>query len=63
MATQRRAENELRPVQFELDYILHPEGSVLISMGGHESPVQRDGGGAFAGLAAPLVAAPRLGDG
>ena len=33
MATQRRAENELRPVQFELDYILHPEGSVLISMG------------------------------
>lgn len=33
MAAQRRAENELRPVQFELDYIRHPEGSVLISMG------------------------------
>ena len=34
MATPKRAENELRPVKFELDYILHPEGSVLISMGG-----------------------------
>ena len=34
MAEQKRAENELRPVKFELDYILHPEGSVLISMGG-----------------------------
>ena len=33
MATIKRAENELRPVKFELDYILHPEGSVLISMG------------------------------
>ena len=33
MAENKRAENELRPVQFELDYILHPEGSVLISMG------------------------------
>lgn len=33
MAANKRAENELRPVQFELDYILHPEGSVLISMG------------------------------
>ena len=33
MATTKRAENELRPVKFELDYILHPEGSVLISMG------------------------------
>ena len=33
MVTQKRAENELRPVRFELDYILHPEGSVLISMG------------------------------
>lgn len=33
MAVQKRAENELRPVNFELDYILHPEGSVLISMG------------------------------
>ena len=34
MATPKRAENELRPVKFKLDYILHPEGSVLISMGG-----------------------------
>ena len=33
MATTKRTENELRPVKFELDYILHPEGSVLISMG------------------------------
>ena len=33
MAAQKRAEDELRPVKFELDYILHPEGSVLISMG------------------------------
>ena len=33
MAAPKRAENELRPVKFELDYILHPEGSVLISMG------------------------------
>lgn len=33
MAGQERAENELRPVKFMLDYILHPEGSVLISMG------------------------------
>ena len=33
MAAQQRAEDELRPVKFELDYILHPEGSVLISMG------------------------------
>ncbi len=29
----RRALDELRPVKFELDYIIHPEGSVLISMG------------------------------
>ncbi len=33
MAEQKRAKDELRPVNFELDYILHPEGSVLISMG------------------------------
>ena len=33
MAEQRRSEDELRPVHFELDYIVHPEGSVLISMG------------------------------
>ena len=63
MATQRRAENELRPVQFELDYILHPEGSVLISMGDTKVLCNATVEGAFAGLAAPLVAAPRLGDG
>src|SRR3954451_17951617 len=28
-----RAQDELRPVNFELDYIIYPEGSVLISMG------------------------------
>jgi len=28
-----RAFNELRPVTFELGYVMHPEGSVLISMG------------------------------
>ncbi len=28
-----RALDELRPVHFELDYVMHPEGSVLISMG------------------------------
>ncbi len=33
MAAQQRAKDELRPVKFELDYILHPEGSVLISVG------------------------------
>lgn len=31
-ATQR-AIDELRPVSFELDYVMYPEGSVLISMG------------------------------
>ena len=30
---QTRALDELRPVNFELDYVIHPEGSVLISMG------------------------------
>lgn len=25
--------DELRPVHFELDYVIHPEGSVLVSMG------------------------------
>ncbi len=29
----RRAPDELRPVHFEVDYLMHPEGSVLISMG------------------------------
>lgn len=33
MQTQKRAEDELRPVTFELDYVIHPEGSVLISTG------------------------------
>jgi ribonuclease PH len=28
-----RAFNELRPVTFELDYVIHPEGSVLITVG------------------------------
>jgi ribonuclease PH len=30
---QSRALDELRPVNFELDYVIYPEGSVLISMG------------------------------
>ena len=29
----RRAVDELRPCRFELDYLIHPAGSVLISMG------------------------------
>ncbi|MCC6458392.1 MAG: ribonuclease PH [Caldilineaceae bacterium] len=33
MAEQTRALDELRPVNFELDYVVYPEGSVLISMG------------------------------
>ena len=33
MTEQTRALDELRPVNFELDYVIHPEGSVLISMG------------------------------
>lgn len=32
-STSHRASDELRPVQFELDYVTYPEGSVLISMG------------------------------
>lgn len=28
-----RAADELRPIAFELDYVMHPEGSVLISAG------------------------------
>lgn len=28
-----RATNELRPVQMEADYLIHPEGSVLITVG------------------------------
>ena len=30
---QTRALDELRPVSFELDYVIYPEGSVLVSMG------------------------------
>jgi ribonuclease PH len=33
MSDQTRAPDQLRPVHFELDYVMHPEGSVLISVG------------------------------
>lgn len=33
MPDQSRAPDQLRPVHFELDYVMHPEGSVLISVG------------------------------
>ncbi len=33
MSPSTRAFNELRPVKFELDYVIHPEGSVLITVG------------------------------
>ncbi len=33
MTELSRAVDELRPVTFELDYVMHPEGSVLVSMG------------------------------
>lgn len=33
MAEIERPPDELRPVHFELDYVIHPEGSVLVSMG------------------------------
>lgn len=33
MAAPQRAQDELRPIQFEVDYVLYPEGSVLVSMG------------------------------
>lgn len=33
MSLPTRAPNELRPVDFILDYVMHPEGSVLISAG------------------------------
>lgn len=33
MSQSTRAYNELRPVAFELDYVIHPEGSVLITVG------------------------------
>jgi ribonuclease PH len=33
MAEYERPLDELRPVRFELDYVSHPEGSVLVSMG------------------------------
>ena len=34
MRADGRAANELREVSFKTDYIIHPEGSVLVSMGG-----------------------------
>lgn len=33
MAAPQRAQDELRPIEFEIDYVLYPEGSVLVSMG------------------------------
>jgi ribonuclease PH len=33
MATQKRAQDELRPIQFQLDFAKYAEGSVLVSMG------------------------------
>ncbi|WP_077214166.1 ribonuclease PH [Bacillus dakarensis] len=33
MRTDEREPNQLRPVQIETDYLIHPEGSVLISVG------------------------------
>ena len=33
MSSTLRAANELRPVRFDLDYVIYPEGSVLISAG------------------------------
>ena len=33
MSLSTRAADELRPVEFILDYVMHPEGSVLISAG------------------------------
>lgn len=33
MSVPARAPDQLRPVEFALDYVIHPEGSVLISMG------------------------------
>lgn len=33
MSLPTRAPDQLRPIHFELDYVIHPEGSVLISAG------------------------------
>ncbi len=33
MSLANRAPDELRPIHFELDYVMHPEGSVLVSAG------------------------------
>ncbi len=33
MSLPTRAPNQLRPLQFELNYVMHPEGSVLVSAG------------------------------
>jgi ribonuclease PH len=33
MSNAPRAQEELRPLSFDLDYVIYPEGSVLVSMG------------------------------
>lgn len=33
MGSSQRGQDELRPIQFDLDYVMYPEGSVLASMG------------------------------
>ncbi|MFP3422763.1 ribonuclease PH, partial [Bacillus sp. SIMBA_161] len=33
MRIDNRQANELRPVEVETDYLIHPEGSVLITVG------------------------------
>ncbi len=33
MTASQRAQDELRPIHFELDYVMYPEGSVLANMG------------------------------
>lgn len=33
LADLKRALDELRPIHFDLDYVIYPEGSVLVSMG------------------------------
>lgn len=33
MAVVQRAQDELRPIQLDLDYVMYPEGSALVSMG------------------------------
>ncbi len=33
MTSPQRAQDELRPIHFQLDYVMYPEGSVLVSAG------------------------------